>query len=136
MGDKRQAVRLANGTILLAAYPVRRIGARLGIDATPNKAFYRPCEQPAETAVALEDIMASHDFHTVGHVHALPVAPAIEVGTDLNFAVRPGYGGLDVTGLGQTGPNNPELNLHAALTVSGPGIGVKTGLRPALQTTE
>ena len=122
MGDKRLSARLVKSVGLLAAYPGQKIHANSASDSTAINAFYRLIEMPAESAVTVENILAPHRERSVQRIRSQRTVLAIQDGTDLNFATRPGCDGLQLIGKNQTGAKSLGLHLHATLAVTDTGL--------------
>ena len=122
LGDRRLSARLVKSAGLLAAYPGHKINASPDSDSTAINAFYRLIEKPAESAVSVENILAPHRERTVCRIRGQRTVLAIQDGTDLNFATRPGCDGLEVIGRNQTSARSLGLHLHATLAVSDTGL--------------
>ncbi len=122
LGDKRLSARLVKSVGLLAAYPGQKINANSESDSTAINAFYRLIEMPAETEVTVRNILAPHRKRSVQRIRAQRTVLAIQDGTDLNFATRPGCDGLQVIGKNQTGAKSLGLHMHATLAVTDTGL--------------
>ena len=122
LGDRRLSARLVKSAGLLAAYPGHKINASPDSDSTAINAFYRLVEKPAESAVSVENILAPHRERTVCRIRGQRTVLAIQDGTDLNFATRPGCDGLEVIGRNQTSAKTLGLHLHATLAVTENGL--------------
>ena len=122
LGDRRLSARLVKSAGLLAAYPGHKINASPDSDSTAINAFYRLVEKPAESAVSVENILAPHRERTVCRIRGQRTVLAIQDGTDLNFATRPGCDGLEVIGRNQTSAKSLGLHLHATLAVTENGL--------------
>ena len=122
MGDKRLSARLVKSAGLLAAHPGRKINAGSDADSTAINAFYRMIEMPVESEVTAANILAPHRERSVMRIRGQATVLAIQDGTDLNFATRPGCDGLQVIGRNQTGSRTLGLHLHATLAVSATGL--------------
>ena len=122
LGDKRLSARLVKSAGLLAAYPGQKINANSGADSTAISAFYRMIEMPVESEVTARNILAPHRERSIRRIRSQHTVLAIQDGTDLNFARRPGCDGLQVIGRNQTGAKSRGLHLHATLAVSDTGL--------------
>ena len=109
-------------TCLRAAYPGQKIHANSASDSTAINAFYRLIGMPAESAVTVENILAPHRERSVQRIRARRTVLAIQDGTDLNFATRPGCDGLQLIGKNQTGAKSLGLHLHATMAVTDTGL--------------
>ncbi len=122
LGDKRLSARLVKSAALLAAYPGQKINANSAADSTAINAFYRMIEMPAESEVTARNILTPHRGRSICRIRSQRTVLAIQDGTDLNFATRPGCDGLQVIGRNQTGKRSLGLHLHATLAVSDTGL--------------
>ncbi|MCY3612218.1 MAG: IS4 family transposase [Gemmatimonadetes bacterium] len=122
LGDKRLSARLVKSAGLLAAHPGRKINANSDADSTAIAAFYRMIEAPAESEVTAPNILAPHRERTVRRMRGQKTVLAIQDGTDLNFATRPGCDGLQVIGRNQTKAKSLGLHMHATLAVTETGL--------------
>ena len=122
LGDKRLSARLVKSADLLGAVPGRKINANSASDRTAINAFYRLIEMPADSAVKVRSILAPHRERSIRRIRGQRTVLAIQDGTDLNFATRPGCEGLDVVGANQTGAKSLGLHLHATLAVTESGL--------------
>ncbi len=122
LGDTRLSARLVKSAGLLAAYPGHKINASPNSDSTAVNAFCRLIEKPAESAVSVKNILAPHRGRSVCRIRGQRTVLAIQDGTDLNFATRPGCDGLEVIGRNQTSAKTLGLHLHATLAVNDTGL--------------
>ncbi len=122
LGDTRLSARREKSVGLLAAYPCQKINANSASDSTAINAFYRLIEMPAESEVTVGNILAPHRERSVQRIRAQRTVLAIQDGTDLSFATRPGCDGLQVVGTNQTGAKSLGLHMHATLAVTDTGL--------------
>ena len=122
LGDTRLSARLVKSVGLLAAYPGCKINASSASDSTAIAAFYRLIEMPVESEVTVGNILAPHRERSVQRIRAQRTVLAIQDGTDLSFATRPGCDGLELIGKNQTGAKSLGLHLHATLAVTDTGL--------------
>ncbi len=122
LGDKRLSARLVKSADLLGAVPGRKINANSASDRTAINAFYRLIEMPADSAVKVRSILAPHRERSVRRIRGQRTVLAIQDGTSLNFATRPGCEGLEVVGANRTGAKSLGLHLHATLAVTESGL--------------
>ena len=83
---------------------------------------------PADSAVKVRSILAPHRERSVRRIRGQRTVLAIQDGTDLNFATRPGCEGLEAVGTNQTGAKS--LGLASARDAGGDGVG-PAARRPA-----
>ena len=122
LGDKRLSVRLVKSAGLLAAYPGQKINASSDSGGNEIVGFYRLIEAPAESEVTVANILAPHRERTLGRFRGQRTVLAVQDGTDLNFARRPGCDGLQVIGKNQTSATSLGLHMHATLAVTETGL--------------
>ena len=118
MGDKRLTARLVHSAALLAEYPGRAISANARSNAAAADGYYRLIEQPEQTAVTTESILAPHRWRSIQRMRGQRTVLCIQDGNDPNFATRPGCGGLAVIGRNQTQSNSLGLHLQLTLAVN------------------
>lgn len=82
LGDKRLTARLVQSAELLAEYPGRAISAAARVAAAVD-GYYRLIEQPADTEVTPERILAPHRARSVQRMHGQPTVLCIQDGSDL-----------------------------------------------------
>ena len=122
MGNKRLSARLVKSTDLLGTFPGHEINANSASDSTAVSQSCRLVEMPAESAVKVRKILARHRERSIQRFRGQHTVLAIHDGTDLNFATRPGFDGLEVVGKNRTGAKSLGLHLHATLAVSDSGL--------------
>ena len=123
MVEKRLSARLVKKVDLLGAFP-SMINADRVDDGTATGAFYRLVEMPAESAVKVRNILAPHRERSIERVCGQRTVLAIQDGTDLNFATRPGNYGPEVVGTSRKGAKSLRLHVTLAVTDSGLPLGV------------
>ncbi len=118
LGDRRRTARRVKSASLLAEDPGQKIQAHPDRSRTVIRAFYRLIEQPADSAITADHILAPHRERTLQRIRGQRTVLAIQDGSDLNFARRPGCDGLQVIGTNQTRASTLGLHLHATLAVT------------------
>ena len=121
MVEKRLSARLVKKVGLLGAFP-SMINADRADDGTATNAFYRLVEMPAESAVKVRNILAPHRERSIERACGQRTVLAIQDGTELNFATRPGNYGPEVVGTNSKGAKSLRLHLHATLAVTDSGL--------------
>ena len=122
LGDARLSARLVLSAHLLGESPQRAMpGAANGTRASV-KGHYRLIDQPAESAVTVENILAPHRERTLRRMRAHDTVLCIQDGTRLNFTRRSRTEGLGVIGSNQTGAVARGLDLHTTLAVNPDGL--------------
>ena len=122
LGDKRLTARLVRSAALLAEYPGRALSANVRSDAAAVDGYYRLIEQPEQTEVTAESILAPHRERSIQRLRGQRTVLCIQDGSDLNFATRPGCEGLEVIGRNQTRSQTLGLHLHLTLAVNEKGL--------------
>ena len=123
LGDARLSARLVLSAEQMAESPMRAItGAANGARALV-KGHYRLIDQPAESAVTVENILAPHRERTLGRMRGHDTVLCIQDGTRLNFTRRSQTQGLGAIGSNQTGAVARGLDLHTTLAVNPDGGG-------------
>ena len=122
LGDARLSARLVESAHHMALYPMRAItGATNGVRALV-KGHYRLIDQPAESAVTVEHILAPHRERTLRRMGAESMVLYVQDGTSLNFTRRGQTQGLGAIGGNQTGAVARGLHLHATLAIGAEGL--------------
>ena len=122
LGDARLSARLVESARYLAQAPLRAItGATQGVRALV-KGHYRLIDQPADSAVTVENILQPHRERTLRRMAAHPMVLCIQDGSLLNFTRRGQTEGLGAIGSNQTGAVARGLHLHTTLAVNPEGV--------------
>ena len=122
LGDARLSARLVESAHHMAQCPMRAItGAANGARAVV-KGHYRLIDQPADSAVTVEHILAPHRARTLQRMASESTVLCVHDGTSLNFTRRGQTQGLGTIGSNQTGALARGLHLHATLAVSTEGL--------------
>ena len=122
LGDQRLSARLVKSVDMLASIPGQPITGNPEGDRAAVKGYYRMIDQPEESAVTPENILAPHRARTVQRMRDQNTVLCIQDGTDLNFATRPACGGLEIIGRNQTSAKTRGLHLHLTLATTGEGL--------------
>ena len=122
LGDQRLSARLVKSVDLLASIPGQPITGNPNRDRAAVKGYYRLIEQPEESAVSPENILASHRSRTVQRMRDQDTVLCIQDGTDLSFATRPACRDLEVIGRNQTSAQTLGMHLHLTLATTGEGL--------------
>ena len=135
LGDARLSARLVQSAQHMAQSPMRAIiGATNGARALV-KGHYRLIDQPAESAVTVENILAPHRERTLRRMRTHDTVLCIQDGTRLNFTRRSQTRGLGTIGSNQTGAAARGLDLHTTLAVNPDGVALGV-LRAAFDAPE
>ena len=122
LGDARLSARLVQSARHMAQCPMRAItGAANGARAVV-KGHYRLIDQPADSAVTVEHILAPHRQRTLQRMASEPTVLCVHDGTSLNFTRRGQTQGLGTIGSNQTGALARGLHLHTTLALSTEGL--------------
>ena len=122
LGDARLSARLVESARHMALSPMRAItGATNGARAVV-KGHYRLIDQPADSEVTVENILAPHRARTLQRMGSQETVLCVLDGTSLNFAKRGQTQGLGVIGSNQTGALARGLHLHTTLAVNPDGV--------------
>lgn len=122
LGDKRTNERLIEFAGTLANKPGRAFcGAAQG-DKSAIKSYYRMIEQPDDSQLSMEAILAPHHLRTVQRMKAQSTVLCIQDGTDVNYSGLVQCDGLGVIGSNQTGAQSGGLHLHSTLVLTTQGL--------------
>lgn len=122
LGDARLSARLVQSAQHMAESPMRAItGAANGARALV-KGHYRLIDQPADSAVTVDNLLAPHRERTLRRMQAHDTVLCIQDGTRLNFTRRGQTQGLGAIGSNQTGAVARGLELHTTLAVNPDGV--------------
>lgn len=122
LGDRRWSKRLVKSAMMQAEDPMRAFSGVARGDWAAVKGYYRLIDQPEDSAVTMENILAPHRERTIRRMKAQQTVLCIQDGTDLNFNGLAECEGLGVIGTNQTGAESRGLHLHSTLAVSGEGL--------------
>ena len=122
LGDARLSARLVESAHHMAQCPMRAItGAANGARAVV-KGHYRLIDQPADSAVTVEHILAPHRARTLRRMQSESTVLCVQDTTSLSFTRRGQTQGLGVIGSNQTGALARGLRLHTTLAVNPHGV--------------
>jgi len=122
LGDRRLSKRLVESAALQGQAPGRAFSGAAQGDWPRVKGYYRMIDQPEDSAVRLEAILAPHRERTIARMRAQPTVLCIQDGTDLNYSSLAQCEGLGVIGTHQTGANSRGLHLHSTLAMTTEGV--------------
>ena len=122
LGDRRLSRRLVERAQRQAQEPGRAFTGVARGDWAAVKGYYRLIDQPEESAVTVENILAPHARRTRQQMQGQRTVLCIQDGSDLNFTRHGQCEGLGVIGRNQTGATARGLHLHATLAVSETGL--------------
>ena len=106
----------------MAESPPRAITGATNESRAAVKGHYRLIDQPAESAVTVENILAPHRERTLRRMCGHDTVLCIQDGTRLNFTRRGQTEGLGSIGSNQTGAVARGLALHTTLAVNPDGM--------------
>ena len=122
LGDARLSARLVESAHHMALSPMRAItGATHGARAVV-KGHYRLIDQPADSEVSVEHILAPHRERTLQRMGSESTVLCVQDTTTLSFTRRGQTQGLGVIGSNQTGALARGLHLHTTLAVNPDGV--------------
>ena len=122
LGDARLSARLVESAHHMAQSPMRAItGATNGARALV-KGHYRLIDQPADSEVSVEHILAPHRERTLQRMGSEDTVLCVQDTTSLSFTRRGQTQGLGVIGSNQTGALARGLHLHTTLAVNPDGV--------------
>ena len=122
LGDARLSARLVESARHMAQSPMRAItGATHGARAVV-KGHYRLIDQPADSEVSVEHILAPHRERTLQRMGSESTVLCVQDTTTLSFTRRGQTQGLGVIGSNQTGALARGLHLHTTLAVNPDGV--------------
>lgn len=122
LGDQRRSQRLVESARLQAEQPVRGFTGVSTADWPAVKGYYRLIDQPADSQVTPEAILAPHRARTCARMRAQATVLCLQDGSDVNFTTHPQTTGLGVLGRNQTGARSRGLHLHSTLAVNAEGL--------------
>jgi len=122
LGDRRLSSRLVDSARRLALMPGRAFCGVAQADAAAVKGYYRFIDQPDDSGLTLEAILAPHRERTVQRMRSQKSVLCIQDGTDLNYTGLAQCEGLGVIGSNQTGASSGGLHLHTTLALSLEGL--------------
>ncbi len=122
LGDARWSARLVTSAHHMAQYPMRSITGASHGDRALIKGHYRLIDQPAESAVTVENILAPHRKRTLQRLQSEATVLCIQDTTSLNFTAHGEKEGLGVLGSNQTGAWSRGLHLHTTLATTPDGV--------------
>ncbi len=101
----------------MASIPAAAQGQRAAV-----KGHYRLIDQPDDSAVTPQNILAPHRQRTLRRLQAERTVLCVQHGTELNFAEHPGCAGLGYIGKNKRSEGTLGLHMHSTLAVSPEGI--------------
>ena len=122
LGDVRWSKRLVKSAQIQSEAPTKSFLGAAQKDLAAVKGHYRLIDQPADSAVTPENILAPHRQRTLRRMQGQSAVLCIQDGTDLNFAEHGGCVGLGQIGKNSNAQGTLGLHMHSTLVVNGEGI--------------
>lgn len=122
LGDKRLTRRLVQSAAELGDNPIASFPNAAGGDNALVKGYYRFIEEPDDSGVTMDAILAPHREQTIRRMQAQRSVLCIQDGSDLDFNGAAECVGLGVIGSNQTGAKSAGLHLHSTKVVSDQGL--------------
>lgn len=122
LGDKRLSQRLVRSATVQASDPSSFFPDAARGNRAVSKGYYRLLDQPNDSAVTMENILAPHREQTLRRMQAERTVLCIHDATDLDYNGAAECEGLGVIGTNQTGAKSRGLHLHSTLAVSEQGL--------------
>ena len=122
LGDRRLSNRLVRSAQIMAEHPGCAFSAVEQGDWAMVKGYYRMIDQPDESGVTPDNILASHREQTLRRMQTQQTVLCIQDGTDLDYNGLAECEGLGVIGKNQTGAESSGLHLHSTLAVGTDGV--------------
>ncbi len=122
LGDVRLSKRLVKSAQMQSEQPMASFpGAAVG-NLAAVRGHYRMIDQPADSEVTPENILAPHRQRTLQRMQGQQAVLCLQDGSDLNFAEHPGCIGLGLIGKNKRSAGTLGLHMHSTLVVNGEGI--------------
>ena len=122
LGDVRLSRRLVQSVTMQAAAPTKSFPGAAQGDLAAVRGYYRMIDQPADSAVTPENILAPHRERTLQRMQGQHTVLCLQDGTDLNFAEHPGCVGLGLISKNKGSAGTLGIHMHSTLVVNGEGI--------------
>ena len=122
LGDVRLSRRLVQSVTVQADAPMASFPSAAQSDKALVRGYYRLIDQPDDSELTPENILAPHRARTLGRMQGQEVVLCLQDGTDLNFAEHPGCAGLGLISKNKGAAGTLGLHMHSTLVVNGAGI--------------
>ncbi len=122
LGDVRWSQRLVQSARIQSEAPTKSFLGAAQQDRAAVKGHYRLIDQPADSQVTPENILAPHRQRTLRRMQGQAAVLCIQDGTDLNFAEHGGCVGLGQIGKNSNAQGTLGLHMHSMLVVNGDGL--------------
>jgi hypothetical protein len=122
LGDERLRKRLVESARVQAEMPGEAFSAAAQGNWPLVKGYYRMIDQPDDSAITMNAILAPHRERTLQRMMAQQTVLCIQDGSDLNYNRLAQCEGLGVIGTNQTRAQSRGLHLHSTLVVTTDGL--------------
>jgi len=122
VGDKRLGKRLVKAAHDMAQTPGRAYAGTVQGDWAATKAYYRMIDQPEDSQLTMENILAPHREQTARRMKSEKVVLCIQDGSEINYTNLNKCTGLGELKANQTGAITRGLNLHSTFAVTTTGL--------------
>lgn len=122
LGDARWSQRLVESARVQAQNPLDSFTDAAQGDRALVKGYYRFIDQPDDSALTVENILAPHREQTLRRMQTETTVLCIQDGSDLNFDGLAECEGLGIIGSNQTAATTRGLHLHSTLAVNEAGV--------------
>jgi len=122
LGDERLSKRLVDSARIQAQKPTEAFSGAARGNWPLVKGYYRLIDQPDDSAITMDAILAPHRERTVQRMMEQHTVLSVQDGTDLNFNSLGCCEGLGVIGTNQSGAQSRGLHLHSTLVVTTEGV--------------
>ncbi len=117
LGDQRLSRRLVTSATVMADQPSESFQAAAQGQRSLVAGHYRMIDQPADSAVTPEAILAPHRERTRRRMASCRTVLMIQDGSDLNFATHPKCGNLGLISRNAKSSGTLGLHMHSTLAV-------------------
>ena len=122
LGDVRLSRRLVKSVKIQSKQPTASFMTAAGGDRAAVLGHYRLIEQPADSEVSAQNMLAVHRRRTLERMQTQPEVLCVQDGTDLNFANRGGCEGLGTIGRNRGSGGTLGMHLHSVLALDAQGV--------------
>ena len=117
LGDVRWSKRLVQSAQIQSEAPTKSFLGAAQKDRAAVKGHYRLIDQPADSQITPQNILAPHRQRTLRRMQGQAALLCIQDGTDLNFAAHGGCVGLGQIGKNSNAQGTLGLHMHSTLAV-------------------
>ena len=122
LGDVRLSRRLVKSAEIQSRQPTASFVSAAGPDRAAMLGHYRMIEQPEDSAVTADNMLAVHRRRTLERMQSQQEVLCVQDGTDLNFANRGGCKGLGTIGRNRGSDGTLGIHLHSVLVLDAQGV--------------